>query len=168
MKDLEARFKKQTSLRDRSEYKIFYGQIRPGLVLALGKNPGGFPSGTSSDGCQNLIKGTKAAASASFYEGDENDLMDCDWPENEGLRKLLEPLFSGNAGKIRNEVVKTNVAFQRSPSISKDQKSFQKICAPYLEEIIGVVMPRLICLRAQTFPTSRPASASRASRSLMH
>jgi hypothetical protein len=146
MSELEGRFKKATSLKDRSEYKLYYGPVRPALVLTLGKNPAGTPSGTSSDGCFNLNDGTRASASAGYFENEEHDLLDCEWRENHGLRKLLLPLFSDNQERIRREVVKTNVAFQRSSSSPREQATFEEICAPYLNEIIGVVSPKLILL----------------------
>jgi hypothetical protein len=146
MSGLEERFQKATSLKNRSEYKIYYCQVRPAAVLTLGKNPGGSPDGTSQDGCIDLVKRTKASSSVSYFENGEHDVLDCEWNENTGLRKLLLPLFSDNRERIRREVVKTNLAFQRSTNITRDQASFEKMCAPYLDEIIGVVRPKLILL----------------------
>ncbi len=43
MRDLERRFRVATGLPNRSQYKIFYGQIRPALIRTLGINPGEDP-----------------------------------------------------------------------------------------------------------------------------
>jgi hypothetical protein len=146
MRDIEQRFKKATQLTNRSEYKIYYCQIRPAPVLILGKNPGGSPEQTSPDGCINFNNGTRASSSAGYFENDEHDVLDCGWPENTGLRKLLFPLFSDNRDRIRRDVVKTNVAFQRSKSIVREQRSFETTCAPYLNEILAIVRPKLVLL----------------------
>src|SRR5260221_10929648 len=106
MRDLEGRFRLATKLPDRSFYKIFYGQIHPAEILALGINPGGAPANTNSDG-RTHKDGVIAAASAGYYENDEHDILDCEWRENNGLRRLLMPLLGGEAARIRAGVVKT-------------------------------------------------------------
>ena len=58
------------------------------------------------------------AASASYYENDENDLLDCTWLENNVL-KLLVPLVGGDRESVRSRVVKTNMAFRRSSKATK-------------------------------------------------
>jgi hypothetical protein len=154
MRDLEARFQAQTGLSSRSQYKIFYCQIRPAWLLTLGINPGGAPSETASDGGSHTAgrrTGQAAASSVSYFENNEHDILDCDWTENPGLRKLLAPLLDGDLGRVRNEVVKTNMAFRRSAKISQIQReqSFDE-SAPILSEIIRVVRPRLILLTGPT------------------
>jgi len=146
MRDLEDRYKKQSGLTDRAHYKIFYGPIRPAQILVLGINPGGDPSNTEPDGVKQKT-GEIAAASGSFYEGGECDLLDCNWKENNGLKKLLVPLLDGNEEAIRRAVVKTNLAFRRSRKTTHIDIAAAKLeAAPFLLEIIGVVRPRLVIL----------------------
>src|ERR1700691_1537972 len=106
MQDLENRYQSASGLVDRAQYKIFYGPLRAAEILVLGINPGGDPS-------KILSGGVGTGASPSYYETDEHDLLDCKWPENTGLLKLLVPLV-GNLQEVRHRVVKTNVAFRRS------------------------------------------------------
>ena len=146
MRDLEQRFQLATQLADRSLYKIFYGQVRPATILTLGINPGGAPSMVNPDGRTNKDR-TIAAASASYYENDEHDILDCDWRENRGLRKVLDPLLAGDAGRIRAEVVKTNLAFRRSAKKTDiDIDGAMSEAAPFLTEIIERVRPKLVLL----------------------
>lgn len=146
MRDLELDFKRSSGLVDRSAYKIFYCQVRPAQILTLGINPGGSPANTQPNGL-NHLNGVPAAASASFYENDEHDILDCEWRENTGLRKVLMPLLGGDATRIRTEVVKTNLAFQRSARVAglNRNTAFDQ-SAPFLSEIINVVKPRLVLL----------------------
>jgi hypothetical protein len=146
MRDLEHRFRQATGLTNRSAYKIFYCQVHPAPILTIGVNPGGPPAETNADG-QTRKDGTITAASASFYENNEHDVLDCNWSENSGLRKLLTPLVQGDASRIRSEVVKTNLAFRRSPrkhDINADAAIAE--AAPFLSEILEVVRPRLVLL----------------------
>ena len=113
MKDLEHRYQEVSGLRDRSAYKIFYGPVRPAPVMVLGINPGGDPADVVADSL-NRRNGLDSAASIGFYEHEECDLLDCNWPENRGLMKLLVPLFNGDQAMIRAGIVKTNIAFRRS------------------------------------------------------
>ena len=146
MRDLEARFKLATQLPDRSRYKIFYGQIHRAKILTLGINPGGDPESTSSDGHTHK-DGVIAAASGSYFENEEHDILDCEWRENKGLRRLLTPLLDGDAAKIRAGVVKTNLVFRRSAKASHiNVKAAVAEAAPFLAEIIEVVRPKLILL----------------------
>src|SRR5688572_23048686 len=92
MRDVEERYKAASGLSTRADYKIFYGLVRPAPILVLGINPGGSPANTESDGARQKT-GEVAAASRSFYDDDECDLLDCNWPENIGLKKLLVPLL---------------------------------------------------------------------------
>jgi len=146
MRDLEERYKIASGRANRAHYKIFYGQVRPAKILVLGINPAGDPLDTTPDGSRHL-SGKPAAASATFYENDECDLLDCVWKENTGLKKLLVPLLNDDADAIRSNVVKTNVAFWRVPKV----KGFDLVTAkdeaqPFLNEIIGVVRPQLVLL----------------------
>ena len=146
MKDLEERYKRAAGLKNRSQFKIFYGQIKEASVLTLGINPGGKPLETSTDGTQQS-DGKKASASASFFEDDENDILDCEWKENAGLRKLLIPYFAGDASKIRSDVVKSNLAFRRSAS-KRDIDIGAAIleASPFLSQILSYVKPKIIIL----------------------
>jgi len=93
------------------------------------------------------MNGVVAAASATFYENDEHDILDCEWRENIGLRQVLLPLVGGELEKIRTEVVKTNLAFHRSARRRDiDLEAAANQTAPFLTEIIKVVQPRLVLL----------------------
>lgn len=146
MRKLEERFQLATKLPNRAHYKIFYGQVRPAPILTLGINPGGAPSNTASDG-RTHKDGVIAAASASFFENDEHDVLDCNWRENSGLRAVLTPLVGGDTELIRQNVVKTNMAFHRSAKksdINIDTAMDQT--KPFLSEIIGLVRPSMVLL----------------------
>jgi hypothetical protein len=146
MRELEARFKLATQLPDRSRYKIFYGQIHPAKILTLGINPGGDPENTNSDG-RTHKDGVVAAASGSYYEDGEHDILDCEWRENKGLRRLLTPLLNGDAARIRTDVVKTNLAFRRSAKATHiNVQAAVAETAPFLTEIIETVRPELVLL----------------------
>lgn len=146
MQAIEERFKRATGLPDRSQYKIFYCPLRAAPILTLGINPGGSPSQTSRDGTIGA-NGARAAASASYYESGEHDILDCHWRENHGLIKILAPLLGGDAERIRTEVVKTNLAFRRSKKRSDInlEKAIAE-SAPFLREIVAIVEPSLIVL----------------------
>jgi hypothetical protein len=91
--------------------------------------------------------GEIAAASASFYENGECDLLDCDRRENRGLKKLLLPLLDGNEEAIRHSVVKSNMAFRRSSKKKDiDIEAAKREAAPFLLEILSAVRPRLVML----------------------
>jgi len=146
MQDLEARYRAASGLTDRSQYKIFYGPVRPAEILALGINPGGEPAEMMPDGVRHRVGPKIGAASAGYYENNESDLLDCTWPENNVL-KLLIPLVGGERESVRARVVKTNVAFRRSAKAHKiDIDRAKAEAAPFLAEIIGVVQPRLVLL----------------------
>jgi hypothetical protein len=146
MRDLETRFARISGLENRSAYKIFYGQVRPAPILTLGINPGGAPENTNPDG-RTHKDGVIAAASASFYENDEHDVLDCEWRENRSLRRLLLPLVGNDPARIRSDVVKTNLAFHRSVSRRDiDLEAAIDQSAPFLGEIIETVSPSLVLL----------------------
>ncbi|MCX6546727.1 MAG: hypothetical protein NTW40_01590 [Acidobacteria bacterium] len=146
MQDLEQRYQAASGLNDRAFYKIFYGPVRPAPVLLLGINPGGDPAEVA-EGAVKQKNGSDSAASAGYYENDECDLLDCDWRENTGLKKILLPLFEGDENRIRAEVVKTNLAFRRSKTKTGiDFERAKQEAAPFLSEIIGRVRPRLVLL----------------------
>jgi hypothetical protein len=99
---------------------------------------------------QGLFRGSlgtgRCAASATYYEGNEHDLLDCQWREN-NVVKLLAPLVGGNPETIRNTVVKTNMAFRRSTAAKKiDLTKAMNEAAAILTEIMDLVNPRLILL----------------------
>jgi hypothetical protein len=145
MRDLELRFKAATGFSDRAHYKIYYCQVREAPILTLGYNPGGAPSNTHPDG-RTHKDGIVAAASASYYERDEHDILDCEWRENPGLRSLLAPLV-GSLSAIRQKVVKTNMAFHRSAKKKDiDMDRAMDATAPFLSEVIKKVRPKLVLL----------------------
>ncbi len=82
-----------------------------------------------------------------YFEGDEHDVLDCDWRENVGLRKLLTPLVGGVRERIRHEIVKSNLAFRRSAKATQIQRetAFDET-APFLSDIIAKVEPKLVVL----------------------
>lgn len=146
MKSWEQRFQAATGFADRSFYKIFYGLIRPAPILLLGINPGGSPDTVSVDGTLNLKNNSPAAASASYYENGESDLLDCSWPENQIL-KLVRPIASEMGISLRNQVVKTNVAFHRSSTAPRKTILAQmELARPILSELVELVSPKLIIL----------------------
>ena len=152
MRSLETRYQKKSGLLNRAHYKIFYGPVRPAPILVLGINPGGDPTNTEADGAKQKT-GEVAAASSGFYEGGEHDVLDCDWKENKGLKKLLVPLLNNDEEAIRLSVVKTNVAFRRSPKAKDIDIVAAKVeAAPFLAEIMAVVQPRLIVLTSIDLP----------------
>jgi hypothetical protein len=73
MKDLEARYRVASGLVDRSQYKIFYGPVRPADILALGINPGGEPAEMMPDGVRHRVGPKIGVASAGYYEN--NDVL---------------------------------------------------------------------------------------------
>jgi hypothetical protein len=146
MRQLEADYQVASGLKNRSQYKIFYGQIIPAFILTLGKNPGGRPEETSPDGTRGK-GGMIASASASFFEDMKNDVLDCHWPENTGLQKLLLPLVNNDLNRFRYEIVKTNIAFRRSRTANDiDLKYSEEEAAPFIARIIRKVNPKLILL----------------------
>ena len=146
MRDLEARFQQATRLPNRAHYKMFYGQIRPAPVLTLGINPAGSPAKMNADG-RTQMDGTVASASAGYFENGEHDIVDCDWPENTALRRLLVPYLGGDVSRIRTQVVQTNLAFRRSANKADiDIRAAMSESAPFLTAIIDRVQPKLILL----------------------
>jgi hypothetical protein len=142
MRDLERRYREVSKLEKRSDYKIFFSQVRPADILVLCKNPGATPASIDTDGT-----GTGASESG-FYENGELDILDNDWwPESRGLLKLLDPLFGGDRDEIRRRVVKSNMAFRRSGKYTDiDGTRAMNEAAPFLAEIINVVRPKLVLL----------------------
>lgn len=142
----ETRFKTLARLADRSEYKIYYCSIRPAPILVLGINPGGDPQSMMPNGVELRVGKGRGAASATYYEQNEHDLLDCQWREN-NVVKLLAPLVGGNPESIRETVVKTNMAFRRSSDASRiNMRKAMDEAAPVLAEIIELVSPRLVLL----------------------
>lgn len=148
MRSIEEKFKEATGLKDRSQYKIFYTPVWPAKIVLLGINPGGIPEDIASDGVR-FLRGNirEASSSGSYFENGENDLIDCSWPENNGLLKLLVPLL-GTINAIRKAVVKTNLAFARSRSAKNKHFLTTAIqdSKPFLQEILGWVRPELVLL----------------------
>ena len=91
--------------------------------------------------------GHRTSASPSYYENNENDILDCEWSENVGLRQLLLPLVSNDSSRFRDEIVKSNVAFRRSRRKSDiDIAAAISEASPFVRQIIHRVSPRLILL----------------------
>lgn len=146
MRALEEEYCQVSGVKNRSEYKIFYGQVFLSPILTMGLNPGGTPEGTSADGSRRK-DGSPASSSCSYFEQMENDILDCDWQENTGLRNLLLPLVSHDHRRFRSEVVKTNMAFRRSRAVRDiDLATAEREAVPFIETIIARVSPRLIVL----------------------
>jgi hypothetical protein len=146
MEDLESRYRSASGLLDRSQYKIFYGPLHSAEILVLGINPAGDPSNMLPDGVHHRDGAGIGAASASYYENDENDLLDCTWREN-NILKLLVPLVGGDRESVRARVVKTNVAFRRSSKVTNiDIEHAKAEAVPFLLEIVEMVKPSLVLL----------------------
>jgi len=141
MRALETRYQAASGLSDRRDYKIYYSPVRPADILTLGDNPGGNP---------NDIKpgAPETSASEGYFEHNEHDLLDCSWPENNVL-KLLVPLLGSSREQVHQAVVKTNLAFRRSPtkkSLAFGIDRAMDEAVPFLEEIISVVQPKSRCI----------------------
>jgi hypothetical protein len=146
MRTIEKEYREVSGLKNRSEYKIFYGQVFAAPFLTMGLNPGGSPEETSEDGTLRR-DGSLASASASYFEQMENDILDCHWRENAGLRKLLLPLVANDQSRFRSEIVKTNIAFRRSRATSEiNFEVAEREAVPFIEKIIARVNPKLILL----------------------
>lgn len=159
---LESRYRKASGLKDRASYAIFYCPVRPAPILVLGINPGGDPADVYPDGVRLRRGKGRGAASASYYKHNEHCMLDCDWSENR-IVPLLASLL-GDREAIRNKVVKTNLAFRRSPNVREFERVHNgmalsdayKEAQPFLREIIGIVQPKLVILessRAEFLPT---------------
>ncbi len=152
MEEMEMQYREQSCLKDRSDYAMYYTRIWPAPILILGINPGGCPSNYYPDGVRlkNDPK-TRGAASAGYYEKGEHSMLDCCWPENEIVDLLAKIL--GDRKKIRRKVVKTNLAFRRSPNTDLFKKINQmtlnegyKEAAPFIRKIGEIVQPKLVIL----------------------
>ena len=176
MQALEAGYQRCSGLANRSSYKIFYGPLHPAPILVLGQNPGGVPAETSSDGTRQAGHRI-ASASAGWFENGEHDVLDCAWPENNGLKRLLLPLVQSDSIRFRSEIVKTNLAFRRSVKV-RDISFDQAIAEsrPFIEQILRIVDPRLIILTGVPLSkfvdhhtqTSTPASEQLKDASIRH
>jgi len=146
MRRIEEGYQAASGYRSRAHYKIFYGQVKPAKVLTLGINPGGDPTKISDDGTTSS-DGSIASASASFFENDEHDVIDCEWKENYGLRKLILPIIGNSIEQFRSDVVKTNLAFRRSVKKSHiDMRRAIDEASPFLHEILHRVNPEVVLL----------------------
>ena len=141
MQRLETRYQSVSGLTDRRDYKIYYSPVRSAAILTLGDNPGGDP--------KEIRPGAPgASASDGYFENNEHDLLDCSWPENQVL-KLLVPLVGGARERVREQVVKTNLAFRRSrtnKALAFGIGQAMDEAVPFLEEILAVVQPSLVHL----------------------
>lgn len=148
MRALEGDFKAQTGLKDRSQFKIFYCPVWRAPIMLLGINPAGDPGTIAPDGVHYRDRRiSRAASSIGYCENGENDLVDCAWPENTGLLKLLIPIV-GSSDAIRRSVVKCNLAFVRLKN-TKDKRAIDSSkdqSAPFLRRILDRVLPDLILL----------------------
>jgi hypothetical protein len=176
MQALEADYQQVSRLATRASYKIFYCQMRQAPCLVLGLNPGGDPEKTSADGTTGAGNSV-ASSSGGWFEQDEHDLLDCQWPENTGLKRLLLPLFGGDEQRIRREVVKTNLAFRRSRT-ARDINIDRAIeeARPFVDRILAVVDPKLVILAGVSLlrfldhhvQSSKPAAALLRNTSIGH
>ena len=120
MQSWEERFKRDTGFADRSQYKIFDCGVRPAPVLILGINPGADPAEVAPNGVDRVGKGPPHAASTTFHEKDEHDLLDCNWQRTEKLVEfLLEILDSDDTKQVRSSVIMANLAFERARKSSE-------------------------------------------------
>jgi hypothetical protein len=148
MKSIEADFKTATGLKDRSQFKIFYTPIWPAKIMVLGINPGGDPDTIAPDGVRYLDGSSRQAASSTgYWESGENDVVDCTWPENIGLLKLLVPIL-GSSASVRRNVVKTNLAFARSKNTKNSRfiEAAKEAATPFLRRLLDWVAPELVLL----------------------
>ena len=146
MRSLEEDYKRTSGLRDRSQFKIFYCAVHQADCLVLGIEPQGDPATRAPDGIRYLDgSGKVGGASATYYENAEHDLLDCSWPENTGLLKLLLPLI-GSLDNIRRQVVKSNMSFRRQPKVNRATECGKLEAQPFLTDIIEKVAPQLIIL----------------------
>lgn len=146
MENLEAEYRLTSGLQDREFYKIYYSPVRKADILLLGINPGGKPD--APDSIIDLNRSITFQENIRRYcEDGRHDLLDHDWHENRGLMKLLLPIL-GSKEVIQNQVVKTNIAFKRSPSVKKAGfiERAKLEAAPFLNQIISHVQPKLILL----------------------
>ena len=152
MRGWESRYRRLSGLKNRSRYAMFYCPVRPAPFLVLGINPGGDPNDVLADGVRlRSDPSGRGAASARYYENNEHSMLDCDWPENAIVCLLAEIL--GDRKAIRERVVKTNLAFRRSPG-TDCFKTFHGMtlnrayreAAPFIREIVEVVKPKLVLL----------------------
>ena len=152
MKSWESRFRSLSGLKDRSRYAMFYCPVRPAPILVLGINPGGDPNDVLSDGVRlRSDLSRRGAASARYYENNEHSMLDCDWPENSIVDLLAEIL--GDREAIRDRVVKTNLAFRRSPGVDSFKmfhgmtlnRAYRE-AEPFVREIVEIVEPKLVLL----------------------
>jgi hypothetical protein len=154
MRSIEAEFKATSGLTDRSQFKIFYSPVWRAKIMVLGINPAGTPSTITPDGVRYLNGSrNKASSSANYYDGGENDLVDCVWRENTGLLKLLMPILQSH-DCIRRNVVKTNLGFSRSENTNNKAfiKTAKKEATPFLRRILDRVAPELILLAGVRLP----------------
>jgi hypothetical protein len=152
MREIEDGYRQASGLANRSMYKIFYTSIHPAPVLALGINPAGNPENILPDGQRDrIIPGKRHAASESFYENNENDLIDCHWREN-NIVTLLQDVLSRDREGLRGRVVKTNLAFRRAGRGQIKKLHRMSMAAamgeakPFLARIISRVQPKVVIL----------------------
>lgn len=146
MRTTETEFKEKTGFIDRSRYKIFYSPVWKAKMLVLGINPGGNCNDVASDGVRDNKGRSPHSSSASYFEKGEHDLIDCSYREQKGLLKLLIPIF-GSEENVRRNVVKTNMAFARSPNVGSlaiDHAIDE--ATPFLRRILTRTAPELILL----------------------
>jgi len=159
MKEIERRYCALATLSGRSYYTVFYSPVRPADILVLGCNPGGDPTTVHWDGV-NRLKGmtSPAAASLSYFENDEHNMLDCDYPENNTTAIVLN-LVGGDEAEFRRNVVKTNLAFRRSPGLDNVPKYHNGMtltqayaeARPFIKEIFDLVQPELVILEGSIF-----------------
>jgi hypothetical protein len=138
MKDIDARFRAASGLRDRRDYSIFYSRLRPSRVMVIGINPGG-----SRDGTHHV-------ASPTFYENDEHEYVD----QNYRIAAVMRPALMHALGTTRPDdlrgVPKTNCVFDRSVGTDAftgtELRARAALCAPFLAEMIVAVGPDVLIM----------------------
>ena len=143
MNSIDQRFRLASGLTERRFYSIFYSGIFPCRLMVIGFNPGGDP-GTWTE---------SALASRSFYENDEHEYVDCNYPIAVAMRTFLIGVLGLQSHDEIRRIPKTNLIFRRSRG--QDYLGMKKSEAiresrPFLEEIIKAVSPENIVLEGVT------------------
>ena len=145
MKAIEADFKKASGLPDRRHYKIFYSPVFQAELLILGLQPRGKPADFSADATHDFARNLPSAASAGFYEGGENDILDCEWAFAKGVRVLISSGLFPDLDSFRANVVVSNLSFVRRDAVNQnDLRADLGLSRSGIAEIATAVSPKAI------------------------
>lgn len=137
MRSIDERYRETSKLTERRHYSIFYSKIVPSLLLVVGYNPGGDPATWDES----------ELASRSFYENDEHEYVDCNYPLAIAMRHYLtKVLLLGNVSGIRS-IPKINLIFRRSSgqnTLSLSPSEAIREAKSFVEEVVMRVGPALI------------------------